>query len=143
MYVAALIELNVVSLGWRKIIGRKDDSVQVVNSKHAIGFIGSGEVEILIHVGVDTVNMSGAGFIPQVKLGDKVKKGQLVLTMDMDKTKAADYSSTVITVITNRDNFADIDLISIALVMLKLELSCWVSESETQPYKIYLIVPNR
>ena len=94
-----------------KVFAPVDGEVsQIAESKHAIGFTAPGKVEVLIHVGVDTVDMNGDGFVPQVKEGDKVKKGQLVLTMDMDKIKAAGHPSTVITVITNCDDFAGVEL---------------------------------
>lgn len=83
---------------------------QVADSKHALGFAGPGGIEILIHVGVDTVEMNGDGFAPQVKVGDKVKKGQLVMTMDLDKIQAAGHPSTVITVVTNSDDCSSVDL---------------------------------
>ena len=95
---------------------------QVADSKHALGFAGPGEVEILIHVGVDTVDMNGDGFSTQVKVGDTVKKGQLVLTMDMDKIHAAGHPSTVITVITNRDDFTGVDLVGSGDVEVGAEL---------------------
>ena len=85
---------------------------QIADSKHAIGFIGPGGVEVLIHVGIDTVDMNGDGFAPQVKIGNKVKKGQLVLTMDLGKIKAAGHPTTVITIVTNSDDFASIDLVA-------------------------------
>ncbi len=95
-----------------KVYAPVDGTVtQVADTKHAFGFSGPGEVEILIHVGVDTVDMNGDGFTPQVKVGDTVKRGQLVLTMDMDKIKAAGHPSTVITVVTNSDDFAVVDLV--------------------------------
>ena len=84
---------------------------QIADSKHAIGFTGPGGVEILIHVGVDTVDMNGDGFAPQVNVGSKVKKGQLVLTMDLNKIKAAGHPTTVMTIVTNSDDFASIELV--------------------------------
>lgn len=95
---------------------------QIADSKHAIGFTGPGEVEVLIHVGVDTVDMNGDGFAPQVKVGDKVKKGQLVLTMDLDKIKAAGHLTTVITVITNSDDFVSVNLASAGEVEVGADL---------------------
>lgn len=95
---------------------------QIADSKHAIGFSGPGEVEILIHVGVDTVDMNGDGFAPQVKVGDKVRKGQLVLTMDMAKIAAAGHPSTVITVVTNGDDFAGVDLVGAGDIEVGSEL---------------------
>lgn len=47
---------------------------QVADTKHALGFVGPGEVEILIHVGVNTVDMNGDGFAPQVKVATRSKK---------------------------------------------------------------------
>ena len=55
------------------------------------GIQGAGGVEVLIHVGVDTVEMKGDGFSPKVKEGDKVKKGQLLLEMDLAKIAAANH----------------------------------------------------
>ncbi len=85
---------------------------QVADTLHALGFAGPGGVEILIHVGVDTVEMNGDGFASTVKVGDTVKKGQLVLTMDLDKIKAAGHPATVITVVTNSDDFAGVELVA-------------------------------
>ena len=67
---------------------------------------------MLIHVGVDTVEMKGEGFAANVKLGDKIKKGQLLLTMDLEKIAAAGHPAVVITVITNSDDFAAVDLVA-------------------------------
>ena len=50
---------------------------QAPDSGHALGIQGIGDVEVLIHVGVDTVEMKGDGFSPKVKVGDKIKKGDL------------------------------------------------------------------
>ena len=52
---------------------------QAPDGGHALGIQGVGDVEVLIHVGVDTVEMKGDGFSPKVKVGDKIKKGDLLL----------------------------------------------------------------
>ena len=80
----------------------------LTDTKHAVGIEGIGGIEVLIHVGVDTVDMKGDGFTNAVKMGDKVKKGQLLLTMDLAKIAAAGHPATVITVVTNTDDFADV-----------------------------------
>ena len=82
---------------------------QAPDSGHALGLMSTGGVEVLIHVGVDTVDMNGDGFTPRVKEGDKVKKGQLLLEMDLDKIAAAKHPAVVITVITNTDEFASVE----------------------------------
>lgn len=93
----------------------------IADSKHAIGFEGSG-VEILIHVGVDTVDMKGDGFVPQVKVGDTVKKGQLVMTMDLEKIKAAGHPATVITVVTGSDDLPGVEMVASGTVEVGADL---------------------
>lgn len=85
---------------------------EVAETLHALGFAGPGGIEILIHVGVDTVDMNGKGFKALVKKGDKVTKGQPVLTMDLAEIAAAGHPATVITVITNGDDFASVELVA-------------------------------
>lgn len=78
---------------------------QVADTLHAIGIAASG-AEVLIHVGVDTVDMNGDGFSGKVKVGQRVKKGDLLLTMDLEKIKAAGHPATVILAVTNTDDLA-------------------------------------
>ncbi len=85
---------------------------QAPDSGHALGILGDGGVEVLIHVGVDTVEMKGDGFSPKVKEGDKIQKGQLLLEMDLAKIEAANHPAVVITVITNTDEFKDVELVA-------------------------------
>ena len=69
-------------------------------------------VDVDVRLGVDTVEMKGDGFESKVKLGSKVTKGQLLLTMDLDKIKAAGHPAVVITVVTNTDDFASVDVVA-------------------------------
>lgn len=82
--------------------------VQIAETKHAVGLQSPDGAEILIHVGMDTVNMKGYGFDVKVNLGDKVKAGDLLMTFDADKIKAAGYLTTTAIVITNSDDFTKI-----------------------------------
>lgn len=92
-----------------KVYAPADGTVtQLAESLHAVGISTPSGVEILIHVGIDTVEMKGEGFTPFVKENDRVEKGQLILTMDLAKIKAAGYSPIVITAITNSDDFAQV-----------------------------------
>lgn len=85
---------------------------QAPDTLHALGIAGKNGIEVLIHVGVDTVEMKGDGFSAKVKLGDKITKGQLLLTMDLDKIKAAGHPTVVITVVTNTDDFAEVTTVA-------------------------------
>jgi len=65
-------------------------------------------VEILIHVGMDTVKLNGEGFTIHVEEGQQVKEGQLLLEFDMDKIQAAGYEVTTPVIVTNSDEFPEI-----------------------------------
>ncbi len=80
---------------------------QLTDTCHAVGMEAAG-IEILIHVGVDTVEMKGDGFTCLVGEGQKVRKGQPLITMDLDKIRAAGHPATVITAVTNSDDFAGV-----------------------------------
>ena len=80
----------------------------VAESKHAIGISGENDMEVLIHVGVDTVEMKGDGFEDFVKEGDKVKKGQKLMKFDREKIKAAGHPDTVVLLLTNSDDYQDV-----------------------------------
>jgi len=83
--------------------------VQLSDTIHAVGILGENGSEVLIHVGVDTVEMNGDGFTAFVKEGDKVLVGQKILTMDLDKISQAGHAKTVIVAVTNSDEFTDIE----------------------------------
>ena len=82
----------------------------VADSKHAIGIAGAGDMELLIHVGVDTVEMKGDGFKTLVSEGDNVVKGQKLMEFDIDKIKAAGKADTVVVLLTNSDDYEDLKL---------------------------------
>ena len=77
----------------------------VTDTRHAIGITGPGGMEVLIHVGVDTVKMNGDGFTLLVGEGEKVKAGQKLMEFDIAKIKAAGYSTTTAVLLTNSDDY--------------------------------------
>lgn len=81
--------------------------IQLTPTLHAIG-LSIGDMEILIHAGIDTVAMDGEGFTNQVREGQTVKQGDLLMTMDLEKVHAAGYPATVITIVTNSDDFSSV-----------------------------------
>ena len=85
--------------------------VLVQDTKHAVALMGPGEMEMLIHVGIDTVAMHGDGFEVFVSPGETVKKGQKLIAFDIEKIKAAGYSTTTAVLIGNSDNYEKIDVV--------------------------------
>ncbi len=77
--------------------------VQVFPTKHAVGLRSDQGLEILIHVGIDTVHMNGEGFEAYVKAGDRVKAGDLLLSFDLTLVQQKAKSSLTPMVITNGD----------------------------------------
>ena len=75
---------------------------------HAIGIKTNDGLELLIHVGMDTVQLDGKGFTPLAKAGDKVKKGQKLLEFDKELIKAEGYSTVTPVLISNFDQFDEI-----------------------------------
>ena len=81
----------------------------VADSKHAVG-LSANDMELLIHVGVDTVAMNGDGFECLVKEGDQVKAGQPLIRFSREKIKAAGYSDTVAVLLTNSDDLDGVEI---------------------------------
>ncbi len=79
---------------------------------HALGLMGDNGVEILIHVGIDTVEMRGDGFTGFVNTGDKVKAGQALMTFDREKIAKAGKKDHVIMVVTNTDDLPNVEPVS-------------------------------
>ncbi len=92
-----------------KVYSPMDGTVsQLADTLHAVG-IEAGGVELLLHVGIDTVEMKGDGFKSHIKEGQNVKKGDLLLTMDLEKIKAAGHSATIMVIVTNSDDLASVE----------------------------------
>ena len=92
-----------------KVVAPFDGTISsVAESQHAIGIEANG-MEMLIHVGVDTVNMQGDGFTCLVKEGEEVKAGQTLIIFDRAKIKAAGYSDTVAVLLTNSDDLEGVE----------------------------------
>lgn len=75
---------------------------------HALGILTNSGVELLIHVGVDTVKLDGKYFVPKVKEGEKVKRGQVLLEFDIDAIKREGYSIDTPVIITNTADYSAI-----------------------------------
>ncbi len=80
----------------------------VFDTKHAIGLENAAGAEMLIHIGLETVNLNGKYFTPKVKVGDAVKKGDLLVAFDLNEIKK-EYETVIPVLITNADSFSSIE----------------------------------
>lgn len=87
-------------------------TVVMEGTRHAIGLELNNGAEILIHVGIDTVEMGGEGFKLYVKREDKVKKGDKLIGFDRKLIQERGYEATTIILLTNADEFSDVEYIS-------------------------------
>ena len=79
-------------------------------TKHAVGIVSEEGVELLMHIGMDTVSLDGQGFEAHVVQGDKVKAGQKLITFDMDAIQGAGLVTETPVIVTNQDDFqADVE----------------------------------
>ncbi len=83
---------------------------QVADTKHAIGLLSEDGVEVLIHVGLDTVSMNGKGFTVHVKMGERVQCGQKLLTFSKKDIAEAGFSDTTAVLVTNTDDYESVML---------------------------------
>ncbi|HFU3789034.1 TPA: beta-glucoside-specific PTS transporter subunit IIABC [Streptococcus suis] len=81
-------------------------------TKHAIGLTSDDGVELLIHFGLETVELKGRGFVSHVSDGEKVEKGQLMLEVDVEMLVAEGYDIVTPVVVTNTQEYLDVLLLS-------------------------------
>ncbi|WP_338206554.1 beta-glucoside-specific PTS transporter subunit IIABC [Lactobacillus juensis] len=92
-----------------KILAPADATVSMIYpTLHAIGLILDSGIEMMIHIGIDTVKLNGKYFEKHVQDGDHVKKGQLLVSFDMQKIEQVGYDLTTTVVVTNSKNYAAI-----------------------------------
>lgn len=82
----------------------------VADSGHAVGMTSADGMELLIHVGVDTVQMNGKGFTPRVQEGDTVTAGQELLEFDRKAIADAGYPDIVVVIVTSADRMENLDI---------------------------------
>lgn len=81
---------------------------KLFHSKHAIGITSDDGVEVLVHVGIDTVRLNGEHFASHVSEGDRVTTGQLLVTFDLEALIAKGFDVTTPVVIANTDDYQSI-----------------------------------
>ena len=81
----------------------------VTETKHAVGMVSDQDVQLLIHIGIDTVKMNGEGFKVFVKDGQAVQKGDKLIEFDREKIKAANFDDIVVTLVINSDEYQKVE----------------------------------
>lgn len=90
-----------------KVVSPVDGTVDMMfDTGHAVSLVSDSGIEILIHIGLETVSLEGKPFKIAVKSGDKVKKGQLLVEADLEAIKAAGLPIITPVVICNTDNYS-------------------------------------
>ncbi|MGG7058223.1 beta-glucoside-specific PTS transporter subunit IIABC [Clostridium nigeriense] len=88
-----------------------DGTVKMIfPTKHAIGLVNDKGIELLIHIGLETVELNGNYFTSHIKEGQKVKKGDLLIEVDIDKVKELGYDMTTAVIVTNTNEYENIEL---------------------------------
>lgn len=94
-----------------RVVAPFDGTVEMMyDTGHAVALTSEDGIEVLIHVGIDTVNLQGKGYNVHVAFGDQVKKGDLLIEFDMDVIRAAGYDTVTPVIITNSDEFQDVKM---------------------------------
>lgn len=88
-------------------------------SLHAIGITSDAGIELLIHIGINTVQLNGEGFTAHIKQGDQIKQGQLLVEFDMNKIKEAGYSLETPVLVTNYADLKEVKNTNASSVQLQ------------------------
>ena len=106
-----------------KLYAPADGVIETVfETKHAVGMTTDGGVELLLHIGIDTVKLGGKHFEAHVAPEQTVKKGDLLVSFDMDAIKAAGYPLTTPMIICNTDDYASINTLATGSVNHDVDL---------------------
>ena len=96
-----------------RVVAPCDANVDMMfETGHAVSLTTEGGVEMLIHVGIDTVNLQGKHYTVHCKAGDKVKKGQLLIEFDKDAIAGEGYDTITPVVVCNSDDFAAFETVT-------------------------------
>lgn len=81
----------------------------VAEAKHAYTILSDNGLDVLIHVGVDTVGLGGVGFVPRVIEGQRIRAGEALASVDLDVIRNQGLSDTVAVIVTNSERITNIE----------------------------------
>ena len=84
--------------------------VSVADARHAYSLVSEDGVELMVHIGIDTVTLGGRGFVPMVAEGDLVKAGEVLARVDLQVPKAEKLPLHVVVLITNPESITDFSM---------------------------------
>lgn len=91
------------------IVAPCDGKITVLpESRHAFGIVSDNGIEILVHIGIDTVNLNGDGFESKVIQGSTVKQGEEIITFDREKMISEGIDTTTMIIVLNDSEFSDV-----------------------------------
>jgi len=104
---------NAVIPSSNKVVAPMDGTVSMIfPTGHAFTMETAEGVELLVHIGIDTVKLDGKFFTKFVNDGDVVKKGDLIIEVDLDEVKSAGYDTTIPVVVCNTGDYKDVQAIA-------------------------------
>lgn len=106
-----------------RVIAPFDGEVaSLFQTKHAIGILSESGVEVLIHVGIDTVKLDGRHFTAHVEPGDRVRAGDLMLEFDRNAIRNAGFDLTTPVIISNSDDYRTIEIVNNGPITMGMRL---------------------
>ncbi len=95
-----------------KVYAPFDGTMTIVyDTKHLLAMTSNDGIELFVHIGLNTVELQGKYYTEHVKAGDVIKKGQLLMEFDIAKIKEAGYDMTTPVIVTNADNYAEVNAV--------------------------------
>ncbi len=88
----------------------------IFETKHAVSLILKNGIELMIHIGIDTVKLKGAPFNIKVKEGDELKKGELICTFDINRIIKKGYRTDVLVILTDNISYSSFELVKTGYV---------------------------
>lgn len=92
--------------------------VMVFPTGHAIGLKSNNGAEVMIHIGMDTVELDGKGFTTLVKKDQKVKKGEPLINFDLEAVKKAGFEITTPVVVNNSNNYHEVNAVANGTIII-------------------------